>query len=244
MFNKDINLYGGINISSRWPNYNYLLYQSDYINYNWYNLNNFDNINTQRVNFGIKSLKYLNADVEWSNIDNYTYFNLDNTTAEGVDVIRPNQFTGSLQYLKVKVQKEIKVGKFALDNTLMYQNVTGNENVLNVPSFVTRNTLYFSDRLFKKAMKLQTGITFNYFTKYNMNGYDPLLAEFYTQNQTELGGFPRLDFFINAKIRQTRIFLKAEHFNSSFTGYDFFSAPNHPYRDFVIRFGLVWDFFL
>ena len=29
-------------------------------------------------------------------------------------------------------------------------------------------------------------------------------------------------FFINAKVRQTRIFLKAEHFNSSFTGYEYF----------------------
>ena len=77
-----------------------------------------------------------------------------------------------------------------------------------------------------------------------MNGYDPLLAEFYTQNDTELGGFPKLDFFLNVKIRQTRLFLKAEHFNSSFTGYNYFSAPNQPYRDFTIRFGLVWDFFL
>ncbi|WP_315969383.1 putative porin, partial [Psychroserpens burtonensis] len=42
---------------------------------------------------------------------------------------------------------------------------------------------------------------FNYFTDYYMDGYDPLLAEFYSQDQTTLGGFPRLDFFINAKIR-------------------------------------------
>jgi hypothetical protein len=37
--------------------------------------------------------------------------------------------------------------------------------------------------------------------------------------------------------------LKAEHFNSSFSGFNFYSAPNYPYRDFVIRFGLVWNFF-
>jgi hypothetical protein len=126
----------------------------------------------------------------------------------------------------------------------MYQNVVSDDDVLNVPTFIARNTLYYSNQLFKKAMTLQTGVTFNYFTKYNMNGYDPLLAEFYIQNETELGGFPRLDFFVNVKIRQTRIFFKAEHFNSSFTGYDYFSAPNQPYRDFTIRFGLVWDFFL
>ncbi len=237
----DVSLSGAININSRLANYNYLLYQSDYINYNWHNFN--DNINTQQLSFSIKSQKFFNADLDISNIDNYTYFNLEDQV-DGVNIIAPRQSDKPLQYIRLKVQKEFRLGNLALDNTLMYQNVVSDEDVLNVPAFIARNTLYYSNQLFKKAMTLQTGITFNYFTKYNMNGYDPLLAEFYTQNETKLGGFPRLDFFVNVKIRQTRIFLKAEHFNSSFTGYDYFSAPNNPYRDFTIRFGLVWDFFL
>jgi hypothetical protein len=239
----DVSLSGAININSRLANYNYLLYQSDYINYNWHNFNEFKNINTQQLSFSVKSQKFFNADLDISNIDNYTYFNLEGQV-DDVKIIAPRQYDKPLQYLRLKVQKEFRVGNLVLDNTLLYQNVVSDEDVLNVPAFIARNTLYYSNQLFKKAMTLQTGITFNYFTKYNMNGYDPLLAEFYTQNETKLGGFPRLDFFINAKIRQTRIFLKAEHFNSSFTGYDYFSAPNNPYRDFTIRFGLVWDFFL
>jgi len=91
---------------------------------------------------------------------------------------------------------------------------------------------------------LQTGVTFNYFTKYNMDDYDPVLAEFIVQNEKQYGNFPRFDFFINAKIRQTRIYLKAEHFNASFTGYNYYSAPNYPYRDFTVRFGIVWNFFM
>lgn len=241
--NEDIALSGGVSINSRLANYNYLLYQSDYINYNWNNFDNFKNVNTQQLKFNIQSEKFFNAYLDISNIDNYTYFNLEESIDE-LKRIAPKQFNKPLQYFRLKLQKEIKVGNFALDNTVMYQNVVSDEDVLNVPSFIIRNTLYYSNQLFKKSMTLQTGVTLNYFTEYNMNGYDPLLAEFYTQNETELGGFPRLDFFINAKVRQTRIFLKAEHFNSSFTGYDYFSAPNQPYRDFTIRFGLVWDFFL
>ena len=239
----DILLSGGLFISSRLPNYNFLLYQSDYINYNWYNMEDFRNINTQQIRFGIQSDKYLNVFIDISNIENFTYFNLEERNND-VRIIKPKQYNNSLQYLRLKAQKEFRLGNFALDNTFMYQNIVSDEDVLNVPTIITRNTLYYSNQLFKKAMNLQTGITFNYFTKYNMNGYDPLLAEFYTQNEIELGGFPRLDFFVNAKIRQTRIFFKAEHINAAFTGYDYFSAPNHPYRDFTIRFGLVWDFFL
>ena len=241
--NQDISLSGGVSINSRLANYNYLLYQSDYINYNWYNFDSFKNINTQQLKFSVQSQKFVNAYLDISNIDNYTYFNLEETI-DGVNIIKPKQYSNPLQYLRLKIQKEFKFGNFALDNTITYQNVVGDDAVINVPEFITRNTLYYTNYVFKRSMMLQTGVTLNYFSKYNMNGYDPLLAEFYTQNESELGNFPRLDFFINAKVRQTRIFLKAEHFNSSFTGYDYFSAPNQPYRDFIIRFGLVWDFFL
>ncbi|NRD21601.1 putative porin [Winogradskyella litoriviva] len=241
--NEDLTLLGGIYINTRLPNYNYLLYQSDYVKYNWNNVDRFKNVNTQQVRFNLYSKSLINASLDISNIDNYTYFNNEGTIVDFNNIV-PKQYTNPLQYFRVKFQKEFKAGKFALDNTLMYQNVVSDEDVLNIPSVITRNTLYYTDELFKKSLKLQTGVTFNYFTKYNMNGYDPLLAEFYTQNETELGGFPRFDFFINAKVRQTRIFFKLEHFNSSMTGYNYFSAPNQPYRDFAIRFGLVWDFFL
>src|SRR5690606_40749755 len=113
-----------------------------------------------------------------------------------------------------------------------------------LPEFVTRNTLYYSSHFFKKALFLQTGVTFNYFTKYYMNAYDPLMAEFYVQTDREFGGYPRFDFFVNAKIQRARIYIKAEHFNAAWTGYNYYSAPNHPYRDFAIRVGLVWNFFL
>ena len=77
-----------------------------------------------------------------------------------------------------------------------------------------------------------------------MDAYNSLLGEFYLQNEQKLGSFPMLDFFINAKIQQTRIYLKAEHFNTLFSSEpNYYSAPNYPYRDFVIRFGLVWNFF-
>ena len=239
----NINLFGGININSRLPNYNQLLYQSSYNNYNWNNQDNFNYIQSQQLSFGVRSEKYVNVNLDISNIDNYTYFNLEDTV-NNIKVVKPKQFDESIQYFRIKLQKEFRLGNFRLDNTIMYQNVNSSESVLNVPDFITRNTLYYTDEVFKKALKFQAGIIFNYFSEYNANAYDPLLAEFYTQNQTQIGGFPRLDFFINAKVRQTRIFIKAEHFNSSFTGYNYFSAPNHPYRDFTVRFGLVWNFFL
>ncbi|HEY5689452.1 MAG TPA: putative porin [Yeosuana sp.] len=236
--NEDLSATAQINHSSKAPNYNFLLYQSDYINYNW--RNNFNNTETQQVAFHLKSKKLANIVIDYATITDYAYFKKDETS----NVTKAFQNNSTITYLRVKLEKEIRLGKFALNNTILYQNVQDENNSLNVPEFTTRNTLYYSTNMFKKALFLQTGVTFNYFTKYYMDDYDPLLAEFIVQNEKQYGNFPRLDFFINAKIRQTRIYLKAEHFNSSFTGYNYYSAPNYPYRDFTVRFGLVWNFFM
>lgn len=242
--NDDIAASASINLSSKAPNFNALLYQSDYLNYNWQN--NFNNIETQQIGFKLKFKELANITVDYSTINDYVYFKADEDAvdADTKAQVKPFQNNKTITYLRVKLENEIKFGKFALNNTVMYQNVQDDNGVLNVPEINTRNTVYFSSHLFKKALFLQTGVTLNYFTKYYMDAYNPLLAEFYVQNDRQYGGFPRLDFFLNAKIRQTRIYLKAEHFNSSFTGYDFYSAPTYPYRDFAIRFGVVWNFFL
>ena len=131
-----------------------------------------------------------------------------------------------------------------LDNTVMYQNVSSGSSVFRVPEFVTRNTFYYTDEWFKgKPMLVNIGVTFKYFTKYNANAYNPLLAEFTLQNTQEIG-YPTFDVFFNARVRRTRLYLKVDNVTSSFSEKNYFSAPNYPYRDFTVRFGLVWNWFI
>jgi len=243
-FNKDLSVKLALNQNAKAPNYNTLLYQSDYVNYNWQN--NFSNVNTNQIAIKLASKKYGTLEADYTNLNDYVYFARDanRVDANGFIPVRPFQNNDAISYLRVKLENEVRYKKIALQSTILYQNITDANRVLNLPEFTTRNTLYYSTNLFKKALYLQTGVTLNYFTKHYLDAYDPVLAEFYVQNDTKIGGFPRLDFFIDAKIRQTRIYLKAEHFNSSITGFNFFSAPNNPYRDFAVRFGLVWNFFL
>ncbi len=224
---------GSLLISSKSPNFNTLLHQSKFDDYNWQN-DSFSNVNTRDLGFDLQS-KWLNGSVNFTNIDNYTYFDENN---------KPQQFSNQITYLKVKANREFRYKKFALDNTVMYQNVSSGSSVFRVPEFVTRNTLYYQDYWFKgKPMLVNIGATFKYFTKYKMNAYNPLLAEFTLQNTQEIG-FPTVDVFFNAQVRRTRLFFKIENVTSKFGPKNYFSAPNYPYRDFTIRFGLVWNWFI
>ena len=219
---------------SKAPNFNFLHYQSDYVDYNWQN-DSFKNEEIRNLSFELDAEKIVNASASITQIDNYTYFDANS---------KPQQATEAINYLKVKANKAVKFGKFTLDNTIMYQKVSKGEAFFRVPELVTRNSLFYSNYVFKKKpLFLQTGFTFKYFTKYKMNAYNPLLSEFNLQ-ETEFGNYPVVDFFANGQIRRTRIYLKVENITASFTGRNYYSAPLEPYRDLTVRFGLVWNFFI
>ena len=227
------------------PNYNQLLNRSNYEAYNW--TNQFKNPITNSLAFSLRLSKIFDLDLEYTSVKNHIQFHklplddLDSTI--DYSIVPLQHADDNLNLLKINLARKIKLGKFSFDTRILIQRLLENE-IINLPELVTRNTLFYGTDMFNKALFLQTGFGFSYFSKYFMNGYDPLLSELYIQNDKMIGGFPLIDFFVNAKIQQTRLYFKFEHFNSSFTGYKYYSAPNYPYRDFTFRFGLVWNFFM
>ena len=236
----------GLNFVNKHPGLYYELYKSSYLDLNWNN--NIKKIQTKNFYMSFASKISGNFRLDFRIINNYTYFSLvDNNVGfnEGNQSLLPivNQLDSTIKYLKIKWQKEFKYGKFNFDNSLVFQKVRQKKDFLNLPEFLIRNTVYYSDTILKGAMFFQTGLSVKYFSKFYSNEYNPLVSSFHIQNEKKIGGFPLIDVFVNAKIKQTRLFLKAEHFNSSLTGNNFYSSPSYPYRDFSVRFGLVWNFF-
>ncbi|MGQ7946684.1 putative porin [Flavobacterium sp. WC2509] len=225
------------------PNNNYNLLQSSYKRYNWSNDFVNEKINSISVN---ADTKWVALSVQLNSLNDHLYFADITTAAERKDsmqIVAPRQYNKAINYASLKIAREFVVGKFALDNTLLFQKVDQSDAILNVPEFVTRNTLYYTDSMFSKKLFFQTGIELNYFTSYFTNNYNPVIGEFFVQDRVKIGNAPLLDYFVNVKIQRTRLYLKAEHFNSLFSKNNYFSDANNPYRDFLIRFGLVWNFF-
>ena len=255
------------------PDFNYILHKSNYKKYNWFN-EDFKNENLISFSINFIHNRFGEISIENERINNYTYFKALpsvffekelsqielNLIALGIEVkeqlpdssllVVPIQETNLINYLKINYSGNFRFGKFSLNNSFLYQNISftkkGNQDgntPLNLPDLILRSTFSFISPVFDKAMILNTGITATYHTEYYGDFYNPLIGGFSNQNEYLVGGYPRIDLFINAKVQQTRLYLKAEHINSSLTGYKYFASPFYPYRDFVIRFGIVWNFF-
>ena len=131
-----------------------------------------------------------------------------------VNVIQSDR---KIDYFKARFDQRLDFGKFSWVNNVQYQKVTQEEKpeeilsgplALNVPEWLIRSTLMLTSSIFNKALFFQSGATFTFFTDYYADQYNPMLAEFVTQNNAKIGEYPRVDFFFNAKIQSSRIYLK------------------------------------
>ena len=257
---KDIAIELGYQDRSQPLNFNFHLFQSDYKEYNW------NSIDLQNQEIKTKSVvlshpKWGRLSGEWNTLDNYTFFS-NTTRLQDLNKkfkLEVLQLDKRIDYFKARFDQRLDFRKFSWINNVQFQEVNQEKNTeellsgplaLNVPKWLVRSTLMLTSSLFNEALFFQSGATFVFFTDYYADQYNPLIAEFVTQNNTKIGEYPRVDFFFNAKIQSSRLFIKLENVNSVVehllfpdSPYYYYAAPFTPYRDFSIRIGLIWNFF-
>jgi len=206
--------------------------------YQHYEANNF------RWSSNLKKHKFIIAGVEYSyktlklganlyQLKNFVYFDT---------LAKPNQCEKSFNVISAFIYKDFKIGKFGIDNKFIYQNVS-NSNILRLPELTANVTVHFTQSLFKNAATIQPGIEVYYFTDYYANAYMPALRSFYIQNEKKIGNCFYADVFLNFKIKRVLFFVKYQHFNAGFSGYNYYTVPHYPMQDAAFKFGISWRFY-
>ena len=237
-FNLDLNL--KLSSVKSHPGLIYDNYYSGFSGVNWTNRN--DLVNTSSIFINYINKKFGQFSLSGSLINNYVYVSTENSDIETY-IPQINQAEFDIKLFKLKYVKNFIFGKFSMNNSFLIQDVDQNDNILNIPDFVYRNSFFISEKIFKNVLEIQSGFNFKIFSKFFINEYNPVISTFHIQDKRKIGGFPIVDFFLNAKIRQTRLFFIFEHINSSFSENNFFTTPSMPYRDSNFRFGLNWSLF-
>lgn len=163
--------------------------------------------------------------------DNYIYFD-----TIGI----PQQNIGIINILQLIAQQDIKLGKFNLDNTLIFQESTG--DFIRAPRLFSKHSLYLSGQLFKEVLQMQIGFDLRLNTPFFADYYIPLTGQFNLQNEQEAQLYPMVDFFFNAKIDRFRAFIKAENLVDLISDDYYYQTAFYPQPVFTVRFGIYWRF--
>ena len=159
-----------------------------------------------------KSSQFL--DVSLYTIDQFVYYDSNGMV---------QQFDNVLQHARVNAVFQLRLGSsWYFKNRVTYQ--WASSEVLALPTFSVKTRLYKEGFLLIKICGLELVVDVQYFTPYTGTTYNPIVRQM-TLSNTEIGGFPIVDVFINSEVRvngactcQRTISLKDIFINDSFYG--------------------------
>lgn len=163
-------------------------------------------------------------------INNYIFIN---------EQQRPDQSSETFNITQVWLNKIFRLGKFVLDNELVYQQKAGNAPV-NIPSLIGRHQLSIETNLFKSSLYIASGVEVRYHTAFSPMAYSTYLNRFYYQNAYYLTNTPSGAVFFNFSIKQFRAYFMGDQIQQLFLKENVINAPGYPMPDFTIRFGFSW----
>lgn len=143
---------------------------------------------------------------------------------------------------------------FHLDDDIWFTTAANNGVIKSTyPTLYSKHSIYYEVRVFHKLLWLDVGFDLRLRYSNNAPYYDPLVGGFYPEASAArmypylaffpTPSYPILDFFVNAKIKTVRIFLKVSNISSEFGPQGYFSLANYPAADITFEAGVKWRFF-
>jgi len=166
------------------------------------------------------------------NITNLVYFDSKAMSA---------QYNSNVQVLAANLKQDIKLGKFTLENNVVYQ-LSSNQEVLPLPTLALFHNLYY-DGLWFKVLSIQAGVDVRFHSLYYAPSYMPATGQFHVQDKVKIGNYPLMNVYINAHLKRTRFFAQYYHVNNLFMRGNYYSMPYYPLYPAQFRMGVSWNFY-
>lgn len=159
----------------------------------------------------------------------------------------PSQGSSTAMLLQADLCTHMHLGWLNLRTHQMLQHSSDND-VIRVPLFASKNSLFADFKLFHGALRTQLGVDLRYHTKFFCDGWNPVLGAFYRQNEVEVGDYFIADLWLTLQVKRATIYVRASHLNAPIEKLagmqpSYFSIPHYPYENYTIYWGLIWRFF-
>ena len=167
-------------------------------------------------------------------VTNYLYFDQN---------AFPQQASAVVQVAQLLATENLHLGGLRSDNTVALQQSNRLNEVLRLPTWFTRNSLYYSGRIFKKRLFLTVGADFRMNSEFRPDAYQPVTWQFYLQDTLTQKPYASLDLFAAFKIQSFRFFVRYENVHTLWDKTQvYYQTAYHPQPFGAIRLGIAWRF--
>lgn len=174
----------------------------------------------------------LSLNVSLENVTNMIYFD---------SLGLPRQNGGNVQLLAFNLKKDFHVGKFTLENNVVYQ-VSSDSYVTPLPAFTLYHNLYYDDLWFG-VLSVQLGASVRYHSSYYAPAYMPATGQFYAQEKTKVGNYPLANAYVNCHLKRVRFYIEYYNIYNLMKKGHYYIMPSYPVTPAIIQTGISWNFY-
>jgi len=153
----------------------------------------------------------------------------------------PEQHDGTILISQLFFKSHHRFKFLHFKNEIGLQNL--DNNLLNLPQFLSEHELYAEGYIFKKRMKTRLGIRLKTVDSYTLAGYSPVHGVFHFQDDSADPYFYQGDVYVSFKVDSMRVFVRAENITQLYSGDVFNLVDVYPIFDYRLRFGVSWTLF-
>ncbi len=153
----------------------------------------------------------------------------------------PEMSPKGVSVIQLQGEAPIRIKNFYLDVKLALQHST--KSAISVPLFAGKLSTGYCFRIFKRRLNIQIGGDLMFNTAYYADGYNPLLHQFYHQEETKIGNYLYFDLHLSFRVKRISFFVRGGNLLAGLMGYGYFTTPNYPMQAQNVRFGINWRFY-
>lgn len=172
-----------------------------------------------------------------TNVQNNIYYDYDK---------KPAQATGSAQILNFGLNLDFSLAKKVFwENEAIYTDVTGDAEAVNtfrIPELFINSRLYYGSYWFDEKIYVMFGVDGHYKSDYYAPAYNPVVQQFYLQDDFLIPSYLVLDAFLEFQVVHVSVFLKMEHINQPPSN-GYFVHPHYIGQPRIFDAGVRWMFF-
>lgn len=139
----------------------------------------------------------------------------------------------------LSVNKVVRKWRFSL----MARYARTDAGFIRIPEWSGWLRCSFTSRFFNKALKAELGASAYGSSAVKGYAFMPATAVFHLQNETNTGGVPLLDVFVNAGIGKATLSLTYQRLSNLFMKSEYFLAPGYPGAPATLKFSVFWPLF-
>ncbi len=210
-------------------------------------VNRFDDENTTYISaFARMDTRYFSGKggLQYRDLGNHIYFRKDSYAGTAQTVL-PLQSSGRQRLLSPEFSLRVTFLKsFIFRANVVYNKLLQNDDgALEVPDLMVNTQLYYHGFLWRRNLEVNLGTETHWQSDYFAFGYDPVIQQYYRQDEVQVAGYPIIDAYLDSKIKWARFFVRYHNILQLFRQTGYLSTPGYPGQKNILDFGFDFTFY-